>query len=206
MVKLHFLYIFVDMQVNDGIKQEIKKWFNFYERDIIPVVKSIPEVTLSDYGFHWFYTHTDSVVFRGIFYALYLEKNPVPVIFACVCHDIARTDDEYNEIHWEMALPILEKLMNQFSGILTDNQKNSIIYAVKNHTTWMNAPDYISACLWDADRTRLWWIYGYKEAFMSTEIAKRIASWNPIEFLKFQNECLWRDLFEDREWVLEYAK
>jgi hypothetical protein len=34
-----------------------------------------------------------------------------------------------------MALPILEKLMNQFSGILTDNQKNSIIYAVKNHTT-----------------------------------------------------------------------
>lgn len=194
------------MIVSDKIKQETKKWFNFYEDKIIPVVKSIPEVTQSDYGFHGFYTHTDSVVFRGIYYALCLGKDPAPVIFACVCHDIARTDDEYNEIHWEMALPVLEKLMSQFSGVLTNSQKNNIIYAVKNHTIWMEAPDYISACLWDADRTRLWWVYGYKEKFMSTEIAKRIASWSPVDFLKFQNECLWRDLLEDREWVLEYAK
>ena len=40
------------MYVTDEIKQEIKKWFNFYENDIVPIVKSIPEVTLSDYGFH----------------------------------------------------------------------------------------------------------------------------------------------------------
>ncbi len=193
------------MLVNDEIKQEIKKWFNFYEAEIIPVVKAIPEVTQFDYGFHGFYTHTDSVVFRGIYYALYLGENSVPVIFACVCHDLARVDDEYNEVHWEMAVPILKKLMSQFHGILTDNQKNSVIYAVKNHTVWMEAPDYVSACLWDADRTRLWWVYGYKEKFMSTEIAKCVASWNPINFLKFQNKCLWRDLLEDREWVLEYV-
>jgi hypothetical protein len=97
--KIIFLFLNVNMLVNDEIKQEIKKWFNFYEAEIIPVVKAIPEVTQFDYGFHGFYTHTDSVVFRGIYYALYLGENSVPVIFACVCHDLARVDDEYNEVH-----------------------------------------------------------------------------------------------------------
>lgn len=200
------------MQVSWEIKQKLRELFEFYENDIIPVLRSIPEVTQTDYGRHWFYTHTDSVVFRWIYYSLCLNENPIPVIFACACHDIARTDDEYNEIHWESAVPIVRKLMDQFSDILTDAQKESVIYAVKNHTTWMSvpdyvpAPDYVSACLWDADRTRLWWIYWYQEKFMSTDESKRIALLDPIDFLKFQNECLWRDLSEDREWILEYSK
>jgi hypothetical protein len=64
-----------------------------------------------------------------------LNEDPIPVIFACACHDSARTEDGYNEIHGEMAVPIVKKLVGQFSDILTDDQKNSIVYAVKNHTT-----------------------------------------------------------------------
>lgn len=197
------------MLIDTKIKQKLKKLFEFYENDIIPVIKSIPEVTQSDYGIHWFYSHTDSVVFRWIYYSLCLDEDPIPVIFACACHDSARTEDGYNEIHGEMAVPIVKKLVDQFSDILTDYQKNSIVYAVKNHTTWMSvpdfipAPDYISACMWDADRTRVWWIYWYREEFLSTEESKRIILWDPLDFLKFQNECLGRWLLEDREWVLK---
>ena len=200
------------MKVDTKIKQKLRELFEFYENDIIPVLRSFPEITQSDYGLHWFYTHTDSVVFRWIYYSLCLNEDPIPVIFACACHDIARTDDEYNEIHWERAVPIVKKLVDKFSDILTDGQKESIVYAVKNHTTWMSlpdyipAPDYISACTWDADRTRAWWILGYKEEFMSTDEWKCITSWNPRDFLEFQNECLWRELFEDREWVLVCRK
>ena len=100
--------------------------------------------------------------------------------------------------------------MEEFSNILTLKQKESIIYAVKNHTVWLKAPDYVqardyvSACLWDADRTRLWWIYWYEASLMSTDEAKKIASWDINEFLEFQNECLGRSLHEDREWILSH--
>lgn len=191
------------MQVEANIKEDVRKYFKYYENEIIPVIKTIPEVTQKDYWFHWFYTHTDAVVFRGIYYAVSLGEDPIPVIFACAFHDLARTDDEYNEIHWEAAVPICKKVLEQFSDILTEEQNESIVYAVRNHTTWRNAPDYVSACLWDADRTRLWWIYWYKEDFMNTDEAKRIASWRAKEFLEFQNECLWRDIDDDREWVLK---
>lgn len=196
------------MQVNITIKQEIKKYFDYYEKDVIPVIRRCPLVTQTDFWFHWFYTHTDSVVFRWIYYSLCLKENPVPVIFACAFHDLARTDDEYNEIHWEKAVPIAYEIMKSFSNVLLDNQKKGIIYAVKNHTVWLKAPnyvqsyDYVSACLWDADRTRLWWIYWYEPGLMSTDEARRIASWNAEEFLKFQNECLGRNLDEDREEIL----
>ena len=190
------------------MKSDIYKYFDFYEDKILPVIQSNNEVTQTDYGFHGLYTHTDSVVFRGIYYSLSLNENPVPVIFACAFHDLARTDDEYNEIHWEKAVPIARNIMEKFSDILIDNRKESIVYAVENHTIWLKSPDYIqprdyiSVCLWDADRTRLWWIYWYKPSLMITDEAKKIASWDTKEFLEFQNECLWRDLNEDREWVL----
>lgn len=196
------------MQLDENFKEKIRKYFDYYEKNLLPVIKSCPEVTQTDYWFHWLYTHTDSVVFRGIYYALCLDEDPMPVIFACAFHDLARTDDEYNEIHWERAIPIAKKIMQSFSDILTDDQQKSIIYAVKNHIIWLKAPDYvqardyISACLWDADRTRLWWIYWYMPSLMSTEEAKRISSGKTKEFLKFQNECLWRDLNEDREEII----
>lgn len=196
------------MDFSDDIKHDIRKYFDFYEQEVLPIIKSNNRVTQRDYWFHWLCTHTDAVVFRGIYYALYLNENPTPVIFACGFHDLARTDDEYNETHWERAVPIAREIMDSFSGVLTDTQKESIIYAVENHTIWLKAPDYIqpfdyiSVCLWDADRTRLWWIYWYEPSLMSSEEAKKIASWDAKDFLRFQNECLWRDLDDDREWIL----
>ena len=196
------------MQVNIEFKKKIKEYFDYYEKNVISVIKNCSKVTQKSYWFHGLYTHTDSVVFRGIYYALCLNENPVPVIFACAFHDLARTDDEYNETHWERAVPIAKEVMDNFSDVLTDTEKESIIYAVKNHTIWLKAPDYIqpldyiSVCLWDADRTRLWWIYWYEPSLMSSDEAKKIASWDAKDFLRFQNECLWRDLDDDREWIL----
>ena len=37
---------------------------------------------------------------------------------------------------------------------------------------------------------------------MSTDEAKKISSSPAIDFLNFQNECLWRNLDVDYEWVL----
>ena len=180
----------------------IRKYFEFYEKDILPKLKTIPWVTQGDFWMHWLLTHTDSVVFRGIYYAVCLWEDPMPVIFACALHDSARTDDDYNEIHWERAVPNVYNLLEILPNILNKEQIESVIYAVKNHTTWMNAPDYISACLWDADRTRLARMYWYKEKFMSADEAKEVSQWSASEFLVFQNKCLWRKLSEDREMVL----
>ena len=63
-------------------------------------------------------------------------------------------------------------------------------YAIKNHTIGTIAPDYVSACLRDADRTRLSRECWYKEKFFNTEIWKKIASWSSEDFLKFQNTIL----------------
>ena len=52
----------------------------------------------------------------------------MPVIFACAAHDLARTDDEYNEIHWERAVPLVNGIMESFSDILTEEQKENIVY------------------------------------------------------------------------------
>ena len=94
--------------------------------------------------------------------------------------------------------------MKAFSDILSDDWQRSIIYAVENHTTWVDAPDYISACLWDADRTRVSWMYWYNESFLTTDESKLVASWSIRKFLEFQNECLNRELHDDREDVLLY--
>lgn len=188
----------------DEMKHKIRKYFDFYEQQVIPAIKSNDKVTQTDFWLHWLYTHTDSVVFRWIYYALCLREDPLPVIFACAFHDLARTDDIYNEIHWKNAVPIVKEIMKAFSDVLSDDWQRSIIYAVENHTTWVDAPDYISACLWDADRTRVSWMYWYNESFLTTDESKLVASWSIRKFLEFQNECLNRELHDDREDVLLY--
>ena len=177
--------------------KEIRDYFGFYENKVLPEVAKLaiqkPE------GFHGLYTHTDAVVFRGIDYALALKKDPVPVIFACACHDAAKDTNAYNEYHGKDALPIARQVMAKFSGLLDENTQKAILYAIENHTTGMQAPDYISACLWDADRTRLSWIRGYQEGFFSTDYAKKIAAGRARDYVLYMNNCLGRPLNEDRE-------
>jgi hypothetical protein len=45
--------------------------------------------------------------------------------------------------------------MEKFNDILNKEEKEMVKYAIKNHTIGAIAPDYVSACLRDADRTRL---------------------------------------------------
>ena len=81
-------------------------------------------------------------------------------------------------------------------------KKEKVKDAVKNHTIWVLAPDYISACLWDADRCRLAWEGTFYEKYFNTERWKYIASHDAREFVEFENECLWRDLQTDNERVI----
>ena len=181
----------------------IRNYFLFFENVILPKIKNISWVTQKDYWYHWLLTHTEWVVFRGIYLSLSMSKDPIPVIFACAAHDLARTTDWDCEKHWPNAVPIVEKLMNMFDGLLSNDEKLKVKYAVKNHTKWTIAPDYISACLWDADRIRLSWEMWYEEKFFNTSIWKKIASWRAKEFLEFENKCLLRNKSVDNEKVLK---
>ena len=170
---------------------EIQKHFKMYQDQIYPLVAGICTQKMD--GMHGLNTHTASVVFRGTDYALSLNKNPLPVIFACAFHDMARINDNFDIEHGKNAVPLAKQIMEKFN--LDKRIQRSIIFAIENHTTGTNAPDYISACLWDADRTRLSWLYGYQPKYFNTLRAQHIASSNYQEYIKFQRKC-----FSDLPW------
>ena len=143
------------------------------------------------YGYHGLYTHTAAVVFRGIDYALSLGQKPEAVVMACAFHDMARTHDDDDNEHGRNALPVARHIMNQI-GTITPYAQKSILYAVENHSFNLIAPDYVSACLWDADRTRLAWDLGYNPKFFATDRAKLVASCNPAEYIAFMKRTMSR--------------
>jgi hypothetical protein len=175
---------------------ELKQYFNFYRQNILPLVEKY--TTQSDSGCHTL-EHTNSVVFRGIDLALSVGKNPMPVVFAGAFHDMARTHDGFDVNHGKNAVPNAQKIMMSFPYNLTNLDKHKIIYAIENHTTGRIAPDYVSACLWDADRIRLSWMYGYNAGFFNTDRAKYIASHPAQDYVNFQYLCF-PNLFWSREY------
>lgn len=170
--------------------EKISNAFSFYKNEILPVILTNPHVTQQKEWYHGLYTHTQNVVFRGICYAISLWKDPIPVVFACACHDLARKNNAYDTEHWKNAVPIAKEIMNNEKFSLTEEEKNQIIDAIANHTEWKQTSNYVSACLRDADRTRLSWERWYREDFFNTEQWKKIASWKRADFLKFQNLCI----------------
>ena len=46
--------------------EKIRNVFSFYKNEILPLIISNPKVTQNRDWYHWLYTHTQSVVFRGI--------------------------------------------------------------------------------------------------------------------------------------------
>ena len=190
------------MNKYEATEEQIKKYFDFYQQKVLPVINKTKSVTQQEYWYHWLYTHTEWVVFRWIFYSLSMNKNPIPVIFACAGHDLARRHDWEDIYHWPNAVPIISEIMEHFNDILTDKEKDMVREAIKNHTIWKIAPDYVSACLWDADRTRLSREGIFLEKCYNTEIWKKVASWSAVEFIVFENKCLWRDKYTDNENVL----
>ena len=175
----------------------MKKYFNFYMDKVLPFVKQY--TTQNPDGCHALDKHTSAVVFRGIDYALHLNTNPVPVVFACAFHDMARTNDGMDFNHGRDAVPDAKKIMTEFSTMLNAQQQKNIIYAIENHTTGMVAPNYVSACLWDADRTRMSWEYGFNPKFFNTARAKYVASHPAADYIKFQKQ-LFPNLFWSREY------
>lgn len=174
---------------------EIRKCFIMYMEKIYPLVAQV--CTQETDGMHGLNTHTAAVVFRGVDYALSLNKNPKPVIFACAFHDMARINDTFNIEHGKNAVPLAKPIMEKFN--LDKRTQQSIIFAIKNHTIGIRAPDYISACLWDADRTRLSWHYKYNPCYFNTMRAKQIASSDYEKYIDFQRRC-----FPDLLWEKTY--
>ena len=177
-------------------ENQIREYFDFYQKKVLPYVEKY--ATQKKEGYHGLYTHTDAVVFRAIDYALELGKNPMPVIFAAACHDMARINDGSDEGHGERALPLAKKVMNRFPKRLTDTEKETVLVAIRMHSIGMQTSDYICACLWDADRTRLSWERGYHEKYFNTPYAKKVASGDSITYIKRQNKILGRPN-KDRE-------
>ncbi|MBP5485629.1 MAG: hypothetical protein J6Y07_02890 [Alphaproteobacteria bacterium] len=164
------------------MQYSISKTFDWYLTHVLPTVEKYA-IQKKD-GYHGLYTHTAAVVFRGIDYALALGQDTAGVVLACAFHDMARTNDEYDIIHGKNAIPLAESAMNEIGNVSYD-LRESIIYAVKNHSLNLPAPDYISECLWDADRTRLAWECGYNPKFFATNRAKIIASKTAKEYIDF---------------------
>lgn len=167
----------------------IRYWYSFYEKWLLPDIARVAPQPMK--GFHGLATHSSMTVFRGIDYALVLNQNPAPVVFACALHDAARISDLADAEHGRNAVPLARAMMNRFPKILTSIQKESVLYAIAYHSAVQNPPDYISSCLWDADRTRLSWKNGYKAHFFATERARKIASApNSFGYLEYQAGCL----------------
>ncbi len=171
-------------------------WTDFALRKVMPEIAKI--TNQSKFGWHGL-EHTEQVILYGLHYALAENVRPLPVILACALHDCARTDDEYNEVHGPNCAPIAYRFLAAHRFDLSDKEIDQVVDAVVNHTTGRNAPNGISACLWDADRTRLSWAWGFNEKFYSTETAKKVASLNEVgqrEYLQKQQAYL----FAHPEW------
>ena len=177
-------------------EKKIKEYFSFYQKKVLPVVEKY--ATQKKDKYHGLHTHTDAVVFRAIDYALELGKNPMPVLFAAACHDMARIQEGPDEGHGERAIPLARKVMNRFPKRLTDTEKETVLTAIRTHTTGEQTSDYICACLWDADRTRLAWERGYHEKYFNTAYAKKVASSPAMDYITWQNKTLRRSN-KDRE-------
>ena len=175
---------------------QIREYFSFYQKKVLPVVEKYATQELGRY--HGLHTHTDAVVFRAIDYALELKQNPMPVLFAAACHDMARMNNGADEGHAERAVPLARKVMNRFPKRLSDVEKETVLTAIRTHTTGEQTSDYVCACLWDADRTRLAWERGYHEKYFNTAYAKKVASSPAMDYITWQNKTLRRSN-KDRE-------
>lgn len=175
----------------------IEKYFNFYHNEIKPL--RLPIATQKETGVHGIETHTNAVVFRGIDYAIHMGKDPMPVVFACAFHDMARENDGFDTEHGKKAVPMAIKIMRKFPDLISKDTQLSILSAIINHTTGEVASDYIAACLWDADRTRLSWKYGFDEKFFNTQRGAFVASSKFQQYISFQKHC-----FKNLKWSREY--
>lgn len=153
--------------------------------EIMPLLEQIS--TQSRYGYHGL-THTEQVAMFGIDLAIAANTDVLPVLLACSLHDCARKNDMYDENHGPDCEPIARKFLTEHYPNIPRPTVEKIVSAVVNHTVGRNAPDMVSACMWDADRIRLGWEYGYRPQFMSTPRGHKLAAMSPAEQTQYVAE------------------
>lgn len=158
---------------------------------ILPLIEKIgPQ---SKYGYHGIYTHTFQVVQFAIECAISVGTDPLPVMLGAALHDIGRENDGHDFSHAIRGAKIARRFLRNNFPDMFPGTVDKIVYAIKNHTVGTQAPDLISACVWDADRIHLAWETGYDEKYFNTEYGKYIANiphnikaphyFSPIEYL-----------------------
>ena len=138
-------------------------------------------------GYHGLYTHTAAVVFRGIDFAMYLDRPVQPVVLACAFHDMARMNDKSDSEHGIWAVPLARRVMDEI-GENDIKIRESIFYAIENHPFNIPVRDYIHMCLVDADRTRLAWdpaCGGYQAKYLTSARAHLVAFGSWEHYLDF---------------------
>ena len=183
-------------------KWKMIEYFDFYNNRIIPIINKLKnELKDTEYEIlqhdnnrnHWFNQHTKNVVIRWIFYSLMKWIDPIPVIIACVIHDLKHINIPWgwDKKHWPQAVPLIDIVVEEYNKIwnekINENTIKQIKYAVENHMSdhWEPDSNPIAQCLNDADRTRLAWRDWYQEKYFSTDVAKVIASWSKEKFIKY---------------------
>lgn len=149
------------------------KYAKIFFDEILPKIEQV--TTQSRYGYHGL-SHTIQVAMFALDIANSINQAPLPVLLAAALHDCARTNDAWCVNHGPNAVPVGKEFLALHYPNLSQTDINQILYAVENHTTGRNAPDGVSACLWDSDRIRLSWERGYKPEFFSTNRGRTIAS------------------------------
>lgn len=172
---------------------------------ILPQIEQI--TNQSRYGYHGL-THTTQVALFGLDIAYTINQDPLPVLLAAGLHDCARTNDEWCTQHGPQAVPVARDFLSKNYPNLSRNDLNKILRAIKNHTCGTRARDGVSACLWDGDRIRLSWEYGYKPEFFSTIRGRQIAGLGyagQLQYITDQENMLIKNNIRTREQI-EYDR
>ena len=171
-------------------EEQFVNYAKIYEELIMPEIKNI-SMQANNRSTHGI-GHTEMVGLRAIDYALHLNKNPLPVMIAAGLHDCARQNDNQESDHAHNAEPITREFIKNWNQKypqynIDEQTTEHIVFSITNHTDGKVNPNnnYISQCLWDADRTRLSWQSRFRPQYLSTQRALTVASYPIVEQEKY---------------------
>lgn len=168
----------------------------FYTRELTDkVMPNIAKVSRQpQFGYHGL-THSYQVALFAIDIAIAIKTDPRPVMIAAALHDCARTDDSKNREHGAECEPIARKFIARHYPTLSPFTVTQIVNAIQMHPYGLIPHDIISACLWDADRIRMSWDFGFSRKYFSTLYGLLVAAMKPHDqekYICYQNEFLVR--------------
>ena len=180
------------MENSEKIKEK-KIYINWGMRIVFPqVLKMFRQKMIQESVSKEQYTEqTKDVMLLGIDYAMYLDKNPIPIILAASLYRCGYEKGlTQRKTCGAFSFPIAQKFLErnfQNTSLLSNQQMNQILYAILHHEsdkTISTSVNYVAACLWDADRTLKAWNGDCYQQF-STERGKYVAFLNQEEQMQF---------------------